>query len=303
VWDVATGRKLHTLKGHTSQISGLAFNPKDGRLASTDGHTVKVWDTVSGQELHTLSVPDLRRLYGSRVAFGLEHHHLAFSPDGLQLALARNTGSVFLWDARPLRAEVVVEREARGLVEFLFDQPLLKEEVLARLRAHPAISEPVRAQALAMAGWFEDRAVRFQEASWAVVSRPGAAAEQYRQALRWAEIACRLKPKPGEFPGGPGPGDMNLSTLGAAQYRVGRYKEAVETLSRGLVTAEGRAFLAMAHHRLGNKAKAQALLAPLRDGSGDRGGYGSSILIRSGGLLEEAEALIGPGDQATPKDK
>ena len=85
----------------------------------------------------------------------------------------------------------------------------------------------------------------------------------YAQALRYAEAACRLEPGNGN----------HLNTLGVAQYRAGRYQEALATLTRsdqikskvpnGSPAPSDLAFLAMAQHRLGKKAEARATLARL----------------------------------------
>ena len=98
-------------------------------------------------------------------------------------------------------------------------------------------------------------------ASWTVVAKPGADAAAYRQALLQAEEASRLAPNDHTF----------LNTLGVAQYRLEKYREAVETLTHsdqlhaarngGSVPAD-LAFLAMAQGRLGQSAKAQRLLQP-----------------------------------------
>jgi Flp pilus assembly protein TadD len=57
---------------------------------------------------------------------------------------------------------------------------------------------------------------------------------------------------------------MFLNTLGVAQYRVGQYQTALDTLLRADKMNQGIpedvAFLAMAHHRLGHKEQAQAAL-------------------------------------------
>jgi tetratricopeptide (TPR) repeat protein len=99
--------------------------------------------------------------------------------------------------------------------------------------------------------------------SWSVVSRPYAEAAAYRRALLQAELACRLVPQDGEF----------LTTLGAAQYRLGYDAEAVATLMLAdeILTRIGMysrvehlALLALTQHRLGKVAEARAALDRLR---------------------------------------
>jgi WD40 repeat protein len=57
LWDLATGKALHTFEGHTGFVTSVAFSP-NGRLAvssgSSDGN-IKVWDVTTGAELRTLS--------------------------------------------------------------------------------------------------------------------------------------------------------------------------------------------------------------------------------------------------------
>jgi hypothetical protein len=187
---------------------------------------------------------------------------VAFSPDG-RLASADASGTVKVWDARAPTPAVRTEREAVGLLNFLFARPLLKADVLAAVRADTAVSDAVRRKALELAGFYRDDPTRFNDASWAVVRRADASPEECRQALGWAETACRLRPADGNL----------LNTLGVAQYRVGQYKQALETLTRSgeQNTAKYRvslpadlAFLAMAQHHRGQKDKARASLDGLR---------------------------------------
>ncbi len=79
-----------------------------------------------------------------------------------------------------------------------------------------------------------------------------------------------------------------------ALYRVGRAREASETLARsdrlnGGAQPADLAFLAMAHHRLGDAVAARAALGRLRDVVAKQR---SNATAESRGFLREAEALI-----------
>ncbi|QUQ63353.1 caspase, EACC1-associated type [Kutzneria sp. CA-103260] len=56
VWNADTTKVIRDLKGHTNDVTSLAFSPDDGRLASAsrDG-TVRVWDPATGQLLKQLN--------------------------------------------------------------------------------------------------------------------------------------------------------------------------------------------------------------------------------------------------------
>jgi WD40 repeat protein len=88
IWDIAGGRELRTLPGHTGNVSNVAFSHDGSRLASAScDHLIKVWDVVSGQELRTL-----------------EGHttwvdSVAYSPDGSRLISGSHDGTIKVWDA------------------------------------------------------------------------------------------------------------------------------------------------------------------------------------------------------------
>ena len=88
-------------------------------------------------------------------------------------------------------------------------------------------------------------------ASWDVVKRPDYSADLYARALEAAGRACELQPEDGAF----------LNTLGVAQYRAGRFEEALATLTRADKLNDDHpadiAFLTLSLARLGQTDAAQ----------------------------------------------
>ena len=78
------------------------------------------------------------------------------SPVERRLASAGADGTVKTRDARPLTADMSVEREARGLLEYVFAKPLCKSDVINSLRDWPTIAPPVRQTALAWVKWYRE---------------------------------------------------------------------------------------------------------------------------------------------------
>lgn len=129
---VSDGAVLHTLTGHTSQITDLAYAPDGASVASCSRDaTARLWRTSDGTPLHVLTAelplhalafaPDGRTLVTSgwentiavwRVADGAllgryasplqaTLETLAFSPDGRRLALGRYDGTVIVASRPP----------------------------------------------------------------------------------------------------------------------------------------------------------------------------------------------------------
>jgi hypothetical protein len=302
VWDASSGQELRSLKGHGGWVWGLAYSPDGRRIAGAGKDaTVKIWDTSSGQECLTLK-GHTNGVWG-----------VAFSPDGRRLASASFDQTVKVWDATELTPQRLIERQARGLVQFLiakplspneaaaairrdptiteavrqqalawvepfwrsqiryeaarvveplFAEPLLRVDVLAKIRADASLSELVRQEALKLAETLPENAPRLNNVSWSVVRQPSADAASYQRALRQAEAASHAAPDNADY----------LTALGMAYYRMERYREALAALenSRAGHASNGDEMLdlyllTMCHSRLGHAAKARECFQHAKD--------------------------------------
>jgi WD40 repeat protein/tRNA A-37 threonylcarbamoyl transferase component Bud32 len=328
LWDAETGQELHTLQAHTDRVSSVAFSPDGRQLASgSDDWTIRLWDVGTGEEVrslrgHTKGVQCLAfSANGQRLAsagwdgtvrlwdpgtgrelLSIQGHTwnaygLAFSPDGTRLALPGwgNGIPLKVWETSAVPPEVVRQRELVVRVRSLFDELLLRAEVLDRLRKNSTLDEADRAFALQVAQTHGEDASALMLAAWMVVKNRDAGKDAYAAALRRAEAAVRLIPGEGAF----------LRTLGVAHYRVGDHAQALETLEKSekvraatLPLPADLAFLAMAHHQLGHKPQAQATLARLREMMKPPAWKNDA---EAQGFLREAEELI-EGKAADKKD-
>lgn len=85
--DVATGRVLSVMQGHSSYVYAIAFSP-DGRSLVSGGkdRTIRLWDTISGQQIAQLASDMPNSWFAT------------FSPDEKYLASASANGDMNLWE-------------------------------------------------------------------------------------------------------------------------------------------------------------------------------------------------------------
>ena len=100
IWDVATGKLMRALVGHTSALDCLSWSPDGRTLASTAAYdaTLRLWDVQPG-------VP-LRQFHD----FKEYTRQVAWSAVGGRLAVAGGgSGRVWVWDEKSNQGHVVAE--------------------------------------------------------------------------------------------------------------------------------------------------------------------------------------------------
>jgi WD40 repeat protein len=96
LWDVGTGKKLHSHRGRAGRYASLAFSQDGKTLAAGQGTgpdpaggDVELWDVSTGQQRASLR------------GHALDVDIVAFSPDGNTLVSGDKDGAVKTWEAEP----------------------------------------------------------------------------------------------------------------------------------------------------------------------------------------------------------
>jgi hypothetical protein len=286
VWDARTGAPLLDLKGHTDPVTSVAFGPDGTRIVTRNNKgTASVWDARTGEELKDEPNPPATRPGqispdGRRIAHidGRSVEVVLLEPDEDELAYRR----FFMkpdfrfyresYDAARASKDAFLTKfylslfppaeqsriRAEEIVQPLFARLGFREDVIAVLKAQPTSDTVLQAAWLELAATRPLSAGELNNAAWPLVSASGQPEAMYQRGLHLAQTACRLEPDDFRY----------INTLGVAQYRAGLLAEALATFSRSQEENEDYpgdlAFMALAHHRLGQFEKARDALARLR---------------------------------------
>jgi eukaryotic-like serine/threonine-protein kinase len=157
LWDVATGKEIARLNGHTSWVGSLVFWPDSNKLASSSAdQTIRTWDLASR------TCTDVLRGHRQEV------WELALLPDNRTLVSGCKDGSVFLWDTSVVHSrrecftwsdsiaawcfapegQSVLTVDSEGQVARWAGPDFQDKELLLNLPAHPSPSHATVEQPL-----------------------------------------------------------------------------------------------------------------------------------------------------------
>ncbi len=293
LWDLATGQEVLTLRERTAFATDIAFSPDGRRLATADADfLVTIWD--GAEPTPELRVGRQARSLVGRLFEGSPKHSLDKVRRRLEIDPSIDDEFRRAAMARALTEEEdFIRQKADDLANTLLLKPLFREEAIEALRHDPALDANLRREAIRIAQQVPEKPRQLDQAARKVVRRSDASHDLYLLALRRAEAACRLVPIEGAY----------RTTLGMAQYRLGRNQEAVDTLTAadalnstpedGPMPADW-AFRAMALYRMGRHDEDQAALGRLQqivkgpEWAGDN---------EAQALLREAQALFAESPQ------
>ncbi len=263
VWDSATGTELMTLPppaGNKRVLRSLAISPCGETIADGGtGGSIRIWESAApagGYE------PRWNAEVARKAVDQLYEEHGFYSEVINKLKADKRLDESVRETALQIansRLREGIRRVATKVVDELYEETGSYGEVIERLKTDKTLDEAAREKALQVAKFRGlEEATKLGRESWAVVRSPGRTIEEYRWALGKAEMANRLQPSDDIIL------NLNMLGLGAAQYRVRAYQDALTTLIHCGSRPAPLAFMAMVLYQLGRVEQAQATLNQLR---------------------------------------
>ncbi len=287
-------RRINELIGRSeAPVTALAASPDGARLVAACGDgSVHVWELLACEEVATLP----SGAGPVRVA--------SFSKDGERLIVCHAQDPLVIFEASSAADEVEGKAtiQAAWKVIGAYNAALgidihrsasldpFPEPIIARLMQGPSVPPAIRDTAIELLRRRGYHLNWLNSDAWGVVRAPGATPEQLANALARSEMVDRMFPDDPDY----------LNTLGTAQYRVGRFEQAITSLRRSeeLYARLGRPrmaanylVIAMAEHQLGRAVDAAASLATGRELMAQPPAGADA---ENQAFLREAERLIEP---------
>ncbi|MEO0652936.1 MAG: hypothetical protein AAFZ65_19835, partial [Planctomycetota bacterium] len=249
LWNTTEMGEPLALRSNVESVLDLAFDPRGERLVSgaQDG-SVRVFELDLGEQV-------LRPADHPAPAAAV-----AFSPSGQDLLSLDTEGELRISTSAALaprfeerRAADQLRRLARTHLIGVLEGTMRATEVLTLIDSDRDLDPQLRSRIRAYVRFCGEDAARLESDAWAVVQGPDHQPDEYEDAYLWALFADYLEPDQAVY----------LRTLGTAHFRLGRHKQAIETLDRAVELHRGRAFaeelavLAMAHAALGDEDAAR----------------------------------------------
>ncbi len=245
-WDLASLQPIRRLRREIAHFPGhVAFSP-DGRLIALEMEpaVIHLKELATGRTVAKLEDPQ-----GDRATWQ------GFTPDGTRLVVvAAYADAIHVWDLRAVRSRLAGMGLDWDWPEFPAGSPAVAatelvtvEAMTAEQAAQTEIDQLRRSVAAA-----PNSAFHKNNLAWAYLTAPGALRD-VEAALPLAEQAMGLAPESPSF----------RNTLGAASYRVGRYREAADLLRVNVAAQVDNSlafdlyYLAMSYHHLGDSARAR----------------------------------------------